>query len=153
VLLQQRRRALLHGAKVGVAAVLMAREYRALLDLSAEEVQQRAAIAPSRQEDAARIRRAYGAMADQVIAENATAMVTLDAPAFRSHLVKVWGDVLGIARLVPSPAQLTAWLEAVQGPTTPAELGVEPELVQLSLDNALFVRNRFTVLRLKRWLH
>jgi glycerol-1-phosphate dehydrogenase [NAD(P)+] len=153
VLLQQRRRALLHGAKVGVAAVLMAHEYRALLDLSAEEVQQRAASAPSGQEDAERIRLAYGAMADQVIAENAPAMVSLDAPAFRAHLVEVWGDVAAIARSVPSPAQLAAWLEAVQGPTTPAELGVEPELVQLSLDNALFVRNRFTVLRLKRWLH
>ncbi|SEB94843.1 sn-glycerol-1-phosphate dehydrogenase [Paenibacillus sp. GP183] len=153
VLLQQRRGALLHGAKVGVAAVLMAHEYRTLLDLSSEEVQQRAASAPSRQEDAERIRRAYGAMAEQVIAENAPAMVPLDAQAFRAHLVEAWGEVKAIAHSVPSPAQLTAWLEAVQGPTTPAELGVEPELVQLSLDDALFVRNRFTVLRLKRWLH
>jgi glycerol-1-phosphate dehydrogenase [NAD(P)+] len=153
VLLQQRRRALLHGAKVGVATVLMAQEYRALLNLSPGEVQRRIASAPTQQEDAQRIRLAYGAMADQVIAENKSAMtLELDAPAFQARLIESWGDVLSIARGIPTPAQLVAWLEAVQGPVTPAQLGVEPELVAQSLDNALFVRNRFTILRLKRWL-
>ncbi|KRE83837.1 hypothetical protein ASG89_12015 [Paenibacillus sp. Soil766] len=125
VLLQQRRRALLHGAKVGVATVLMAQRYQALLPLTADEAAARLAQgqAPSAQTDAERIRAAYGAMAEA-----------------------------SIARAVPPPEQLAAWLAAVQGPATPDQLGVEPALVEASLQDALFVRNRFTILRLQRLL-
>ncbi|GFZ81726.1 hypothetical protein GCM10008018_29240 [Paenibacillus marchantiophytorum] len=63
-----------------------------------------------------------------------------------------WGDVQAIARAVPAPEQLSAWLAAVQGPLTTDQLGVEPELVAASLQDALFVRNRFTILRLQRLL-
>ncbi|WP_244163375.1 sn-glycerol-1-phosphate dehydrogenase [Paenibacillus pectinilyticus] len=112
VLLQQRRRALLHGAKVGVATVLMA---------------------------------------EAIIAENASAM-GVDARALQVRIAARWGDVLDIARGVPAPEQLAAWLAAVQGPVTPDQLGVEPALVEASLQDALFVRNRFTILRLQRLL-
>ncbi|WP_144028259.1 sn-glycerol-1-phosphate dehydrogenase [Paenibacillus ferrarius] len=57
-----------------------------------------------------------------------------------------------IAQAVPASEQLSAWLEAVQGPVTTEQLGVEPELVEASLQDALFVRNRFTILRLLRLL-
>ncbi|MDR6554477.1 sn-glycerol-1-phosphate dehydrogenase [Paenibacillus qinlingensis] len=153
VLLQQRRRALLHGAKVGVATVLMAQRYQALLELTADEAAARLAqgLAPSAQTDAERIRAAYGAMAEAIIAENASAM-GVDARALGARIAKHWGDVQSIARAVPPPAQLAAWLAAVQGPVTPDQLGVEPALVEASLQDALFVRNRFTILRLQRLL-
>ena len=155
VLLQQRRRALLHGAKVGVATVLMAQRYQALLSITAGEAATRLAQSevPSRETDAARIRQAYGDMAEQVIAENFPADgQVLDARALKTRIVERWGDVLSIARAVPAPEQLSAWLEAVLGPVTPGQLCVEPELLEASLRDALFVRNRFTVLRLLRLL-
>jgi glycerol-1-phosphate dehydrogenase [NAD(P)+] len=153
VLLQQRRRALLHGAKVGVATVLMAQRYQALLDLTADEAAARLAQgqAPSAQTDAERIRAAYGAMAEAIIAENASAMGG-DARALQARIAACWGDVQSIARAVPPPEQLAAWLAAVQGPVAPDQLGVEPALVEASLQDALFVRNRFTILRLQRLL-
>jgi hypothetical protein len=36
--------------------------------------------------------------------------------------------------------------------SAPDQLGVEPSLVEASLQDALFVRNRFTILRLQRLL-
>lgn len=155
VLLQQRRRALLHGAKVGVATVMMAQRYAALAGITAEEAAARLAHsqAPSRQTDEQRIRGAYGAMAEQVIAENFPAMGgAVDAEALKARIASRWSDVQAIARAVPAPEQLSAWLGAVQGPLTPEQLGVEPELVEASLQDALFVRNRFTILRLMRLL-
>lgn len=155
VLLQQRRRALLHGAKVGVATVMMAQRYASLRDITAAEAAARLAQsqAPSRLADADRIRRAYGAMAEQVIAENFPADGgVVDSEALKARIAERWGDVQAIARAVPSPEQLTAWLGAAQGPVAPEQLGVEPELVEASLRDALFVRNRFTVLRLLRLL-
>lgn len=153
VLLQQRRRALLHGAKVGVATVLMAQRYQALLGLTASEAAARLAArqAPSAQTDAERIRAAYGAMAEAIIAENASAM-EVDARALQARIAAYWGDVQRIARMVPPPSLLAAWLAAVQGPVAPDQLGVEPALVEASLQDALFVRNRFTILRLQRLL-
>ncbi|CAN7338579.1 sn-glycerol-1-phosphate dehydrogenase [Paenibacillus sp. LjRoot56] len=153
VLLQQRRRALLHGAKVGVATVLMAQRYQALLAITADEAAARLAHgqAPSAQTDTERIRAAYGAMAEAIIAENASAMGG-DARALQARIAMHWGDVLSIARAVPPPEQLAAWLAAVQGPVAPDQLGVEPALVEASLQDALFVRNRFTILRLQRLL-
>ncbi len=153
VLLQQHRRALLHGAKVGVATVLMAQRYQALLTLTEGEAAARLAgrQAPSAQTDAESIRAAYGAMAEAIIAENASAM-GVDTCALQARIAATWGDVQRIARGVPAPSLLAAWLAAVQGPVTPDQLGVEPALVEASLQDALFVRNRFTILRLQRLL-
>jgi glycerol-1-phosphate dehydrogenase [NAD(P)+] len=155
VLLQQRRRALLHGAKVGVATVLMAQRYQALQELTADAAAARLAYGhvPSELTDADRIRQVYGDMAEMVIAENFPANGTaVDAQALKARIAEKWGDVQAIARAVPLPSQLIAWLEAVQGAVTPEQLGVEPELVEASLQDALFVRNRFTILRLQRLL-
>ncbi|MEB4798957.1 sn-glycerol-1-phosphate dehydrogenase, partial [Paenibacillus chondroitinus] len=146
---------LLHGAKVGVATVMMAQRYASLRDITAAEAAARLAQsqAPSRETDAERIRGAYGAMAEQVIAENFPADGgVVDSEALKARIAMRWGDVQAIARAVPAPEQLAAWLGAVQGPVAPEQLGVEPELVAASLRDALFVRNRFTVLRLLRLL-
>ncbi|OAS21902.1 hypothetical protein [Paenibacillus oryzisoli] len=67
--------------------------------------------------------------------------------ALQARIAMQWGDVQRIARAVPPPEQLAAWLAAVQGPVAPDQLGVEP-----ALQDALFVRNRFTILRLQRLL-
>ncbi|UJF34568.1 sn-glycerol-1-phosphate dehydrogenase [Paenibacillus hexagrammi] len=155
VLLQQRRRALLHGAKVGVATLLMAQRYQALLSVTPGEAAERLAngAVPGRESDAQRIRLAYGDMAEQVIAENFPADgPVLDARGLKARIAEQWGDVLDIARAVPAPEQLRQWLSEVQGPVTADQLGVEPELVEASLRDALFVRARFTILRLQRLL-
>ncbi|TDG00516.1 sn-glycerol-1-phosphate dehydrogenase [Paenibacillus piri] len=161
--IQERRRALLHGAKVGAAAVKMAELYEAVAALSPEAAA--AAIAarqasgdvltPARMRE--QIRAGYGSIADQVLAENglsgdAGAAEPQELQELPQRIIERWDAVRAVCGSVPPPAQLAEALRRVGGPTTAAELGVEPELLQDSLRYAMYVRNRYTIIRLHQWL-
>ncbi|WP_248930330.1 sn-glycerol-1-phosphate dehydrogenase [Paenibacillus hamazuiensis] len=154
--LREKRRALLHGAKVGVAAVLMAERYARLAAMSRDEALERLRTKPQpdRAHDERLIRAAYGAIAPQVIAENFPAAAGAAAPtddgSFAQRLAERWDAVMAIAGRVPSPERMAAWLTQAGGHARPEELGIAPDLLAESLENAIFVRNRFTVLRLMR---
>jgi glycerol-1-phosphate dehydrogenase [NAD(P)+] len=150
--LQEGRRAELHGAKVGVACVLMARLYASVASMSEDDAIARLerSARPSRAEEAARIRGAFGSIAPQVLRENGlegdavTPSVSLTADG--------WAQVRRIAASVPAPERLAGWLRDVGAPATPADIGLPNALVQESLKSAMYVRNRFTVMRLARLL-
>jgi glycerol-1-phosphate dehydrogenase [NAD(P)+] len=154
--IQEERTALLHGAKVGVACLLMSSLYTKLIKLDpkdAEALIQRIE-APTEDEDRAAIHAAYGAIAEQVTAENfpdgksqSSSQVQL-----KQTMLKYWSEIVDIAKQVPSPLQLSEWLAQAGGPVTTEQLGVEQNLVEESLRNAMFVRNRYTIMRLNRWL-
>lgn len=155
--IEQGRRALLHGAKVGAATVMMAGTYARLARMTSAEAVSAisAGHSPDAEEDRETIRRAYGAIADQVIRENGldgeaenTAAQTLAV----EQLKRSWDAVRHIASGVPSPGQLASWLAQVGGPSAPEALGLDPGLVEQSLSSAMFVRNRYTVMRLARRL-
>jgi glycerol-1-phosphate dehydrogenase [NAD(P)+] len=154
--IEEKRKALLHGAKVGVACLLMSSLYTGLKKLdakSAEALIQRAEE-PSAEADQAAIHAAYGAIADQVIAENfpsGKALSTSQAE-LKHTVLERWAEIVEIAVKVPSPMQLSEWLAQAGGPITAEQLGVEQDLVEESLRNAMFVRNRYTIMRLNRWL-
>lgn len=154
--IQEKRKALLHGAKVGVAAVIMAEKYASIRDIAQDEVQVlvNRGEKPTDQNDRQAIEQAYGAIAPQVLQENfphGAASRDL-ADNFGEKIVELWQDIVRVARHVPTPAQLSQWLSSVGGPTAPEQLGISPQLVKESLRCALFVRNRFTILRLRRWI-
>ncbi|MDF2958754.1 MAG: 3-dehydroquinate synthase [Paenibacillus sp.] len=161
--IQERRRALLHGAKVGVAAVQMAGLYGAAAALSKKEAAARVAarqargdvLTPERMRE--QIRAGYGSIADQVLAENGLADGTAGAgPAelqeLPQRIIGRWEAIRAVCASVPSPERLSDALRLVGGPTTAAELGVEPGLLQDSLQYAMYVRNRYTIIRLHQWL-
>ncbi|MCZ8519281.1 MULTISPECIES: sn-glycerol-1-phosphate dehydrogenase [Paenibacillus] len=160
--LQARRRALLHGAKVGAAAVRMAGLYAQAAELDAETVRTAALrrlcdpvfLSPAEAEAA--IAQAYGPLADQVRAENAAELEPASREALLrglgERLASRWDAVQAVCRSVPAPEQLADWLGRAGGPVTEAELGVEPELVEQSLRYAKYVRSRYTILRLQEWL-
>ncbi|GAA4836639.1 sn-glycerol-1-phosphate dehydrogenase [Paenibacillus vulneris] len=158
--IQERRRALLHGAKVGVAAVKMAALYESAAALTQEAAAEAIAArkarggVPTPERMAAQIRQGYGSIADQVLAENG-----LGAGADSSwdhelpeRIIERWDAIRGICRSVPSAAALAQWLQQAGGPTTIEELGVEEKLLQESLHYAMYVRNRYTIMRLGQWL-
>ncbi|OXM86603.1 sn-glycerol-1-phosphate dehydrogenase [Paenibacillus rigui] len=161
--LQQKRRALLHGAKVGVAAVQMAARYAQAAALSAAEAA--AAIAgcqargetPTPARARAAIEAGYGVIADQVLAENGLAAGAPDPSAaeldaLAERIAERWEAIRSVCICVPAPDVLAGLLQRVGGPATVAELGVEPELLEDSLQYAMYVRNRYTILRLGQWL-
>jgi glycerol-1-phosphate dehydrogenase [NAD(P)+] len=153
--IQEERKALLHGAKVGVASILMASLFEALrIDTEQVKALLAAALAPNETSDRKAIIAAYGAIADQVITENYPPGTnnTIDPAQFKQTILSQWPVILHIIEQIPPPLQFSLWLEHAGGPITSKQLGVEPDLVNESLNNAMFVRNRFTIMRLNRWL-
>jgi glycerol-1-phosphate dehydrogenase [NAD(P)+] len=154
--IKERKPALLHGAKVGVATVLMAERYRKLAAMSKEEALTSLSTKPEPTQamDEQLIREAYGDIAEQVIEENFPGgKPSAESGADMGKLLaQHWEEISQVARQVPAPEQLAAWLKQSGGPATADELGVNPNLVRLSLSTAMFVRSRYSILRLSRLL-
>ena len=152
ILLQQGRAAALHGAKVGVGTVLMARSYRRLLDLSADDVRARLERTRPAQadEERIRIRAGYGPLAEQVIAEHAEALEMLPVltKRMRTRLADRWEQVQAIAADVPRPEEIVKQLRTVGAPTDPADLGFTALETDDALRYAHYMRSRLTV----RWV-
>lgn len=163
--IQERRRALLHGAKVGVAAVRMAALYESAAALTREAAAQAIAArqargdAPAVARMRAQIAAGYGSLAEQVLRENGLGPASADGSAAEAlhrdlprRIVERWDDIRSVCRSVPSPRELAASLRRAGGLTTVEELGVERELLDESMRYAMYVRNRYTILRLAQWL-
>jgi glycerol-1-phosphate dehydrogenase [NAD(P)+] len=148
--LRQGRAALLHGAKVGVAAALMADQYAALRAVPAGEVKERLerGAGLSRQQQIERIQAEYGAGAANLLDEQAPLLEL--SPAQMDRIAVHWPEVQAIAASVPAAADIRGWLAAARAPTTPAELGLAPDEVASALALAHYLRPRFTVLKLMR---
>lgn len=159
--LREKRRAQLHGAKVGVACVRMAELYRRIREMPPEEAASRLRHyePPTQEEEIARIRRAFGSIWPEVVKENFPAG-TAGAPSVAAgcsdptarDVERNWPGIVDIAESVPTPSQLADWLRQAGGPVSTEQLGIEDGLVQESLASAFYVRNRYTVLRLNRML-
>lgn len=145
--------ALLHGAKVGVGAVLMARAYARLRALSRNEAAARLAATPEPATEAEHdaIRRGYGPIADEVM--NAQGDLLPLAPGRRARLqadiLAHWKDIQAIAAGVPAPETLAGLLHAAGAPVSPAELGLTAAEVDDGLRYGHYIRDRFTVRRLE----
>jgi len=148
-LLQENRPALLHGAKVGLGTIFAAGRYEIVRSLGQEDIVQRLANAnlPDRDAEITRIRRVYGALADEVIAVQRPflEMSASDFEALKRRTIDNWDKVLEIAATVPPAQKIAGLLEQVGGPTTPQQPGLSEEETQAALNHAHYLRARFTV--------
>jgi glycerol-1-phosphate dehydrogenase [NAD(P)+] len=155
-LLREGRPAILHGAKVGVATVLVAGLYDRIRQLSRAEVADllEASVWPTRAEEMARIAAAYGDLASEV-AVGQEAFLALDAARVEQLKRKIlahWEEIQTIAAQVPSAETIAALLAAVGGPTTAADLGFDEAERELAIANGHYLRDRFTARKLVRVL-
>jgi len=156
LLLREGRPAILHGAKVGVATVMMAELYAQVCSLSRDEVADRleASVLPDRAAELSAIQAAFGAEADAV-ARAHTAFLDMTPTtynAIKRRVLAHWDDIQAIAAQVPPPAEVARLLAVTGGPTTPAELGLSDAEATLALDSGHYLRNRFTIRKLARML-
>ena len=155
-LLREHRRAILHGAKVGVATVLMAGLYDSIKRLSCADVAKRLAgcAPPARLPESQRIRDAYGPIADQVIAEQAPFLNLADQPFenLKQRILENWAGIQDIAASVPPAGELAGLLDQVGGPVEAAALGLQNGEAELGMQVGHYFRNRFTVVKLGRML-
>ncbi|NJN84200.1 MAG: sn-glycerol-1-phosphate dehydrogenase [Caldilineaceae bacterium] len=155
-LLNEGRPAILHGAKVGVATVEIARQYERLLRLSRSELSDllETATRPDREQEVAAIRAVFGPMAPAIIQEQRP-FLDMDDGAFdalKERILTHWSDIQKIASQVPSASALTALLETVGGPVDVAGLGLTDAELTLAEQNGHYLRERFTVRKLMRVL-
>jgi glycerol-1-phosphate dehydrogenase [NAD(P)+] len=156
-LLQEKRPAILHGAKVGLASIYCAQWYAAMQDLSLDEVASR--LADARLQDPeqviADIHAVYGSIAEILISAQAEfiCMSPENFDALKSRILACWDQVLAIARNVPSPAQVEEWLHRAGGPASGAEIGLSDEEVILGLEYGHYLRKRFTINKLRKLLN
>jgi glycerol-1-phosphate dehydrogenase [NAD(P)+] len=155
-LLREKRPAVLHGAKVGAASILVAKYYEKIRQLSQEQASQllKASSLPDREQEIRRIRSAYPDVADAVIAQQAPFldMSEVDYDQLKRRIIDHWGEVLDIAAMVP-PAQAVAdLLRQVGGPVDFKALGFADQEVSLALEYGHYYRNRFTAIKLCYYL-
>lgn len=155
-LLWEGRPAQLHGAKVGVATVLVASLYDQIKQLSRVQAAERMAHVrmPERAVEVQIIRQVYGPIADAIIAEQST-FLNMDTDAYASLQQRVldnWDAIQEIAATVPPSEQIEGMLAAVGAPTRPNMLGLNDQEVEMAICCSHYLRNRFTVARLARLL-
>jgi glycerol-1-phosphate dehydrogenase [NAD(P)+] len=153
-LLRENRPAILHGAKVAVACLLVAGYYEKVRKLTKQEVETRLAKSrlPDREQETKRIQAAYGPIADQVMKQQAPflEMTEQSYDLLKFKIIEHWEGILEIASSVPAPGDLAALLRQVGGAAGGRELGLSDEEVAAALDYSHYFRNRFTVLKLGR---
>lgn len=155
-LVREGRRPVLHGAKTGMATVIVARYYQQIGQMSRAEAARRLAASArsDRQTEIERIRHAYGALTDALTVEQAPFLDWSEADYARlqQRILDRWPQVQAIAAEVPSPAALTDLLERAGGTADPRALGLGDEEMALAEVYGHYVRNRFTAMKLSRVL-
>ncbi|MFP4432332.1 MAG: sn-glycerol-1-phosphate dehydrogenase [Spirochaetaceae bacterium] len=139
----------LHGAMVGYATQIAAALYHHLL--SVDPGTQPLEVA----DDEARIREGYPEeVAAQLVRDQKPFLSLTDAARreLRRRIADRWNSVLEIAGKVPAPAEVRRSLGTAGAPRRAEELGLAEDAVSRALKYAHYLRNRFTVLKLYRFL-
>ncbi|MHB0855954.1 MAG: sn-glycerol-1-phosphate dehydrogenase [Anaerolineae bacterium] len=146
------REPLLHGLKVGLGTRCMARLYDRLrgVEVDSIDVARLVAVRPSRDAWMDGVRRAFGPLAEEVIAENGEDDWQTGAVEARLMRIRAaWQEAIQPALAsVPSLNQIDAWSAQAGADFSPAGLRVEPALVREAVVHAKEIRTRYTALRL-----
>ncbi len=155
-LVREGRKPVLHGAKTGMATVIVARYYQQMREMSHAEAAQRLAAStrPDRTQEIQRIRLAYGDLTDSVVAEQAPFLNWSEGEydRLKARILDRWAEVQAVAAQVPAPAVLADLLQRAGGTADPAALGLGAEEMALAEEYGHYVRNRFTAMKLSRVL-
>jgi glycerol-1-phosphate dehydrogenase [NAD(P)+] len=155
-LIWENRPAVLHGAKVGLATLGVAKRYEQIAQLTRQQAADRlrASVPPDRTQEVERIRTAYPPIADQIVAEQAP-FLNLAGHAYnqlKEKITEQWDKIQDIAAAVPPSDDLASLFRTVGGATEPAGLGLGEAELALALEVSHYLRNHFTVLKLNRIL-
>jgi glycerol-1-phosphate dehydrogenase [NAD(P)+] len=155
-LLREGRPAVLHGAKVGVATVLVAGLYDRVRSLSRDQVADllEASNLPDKAEELEIIGRAYGGEADEVSRDQGRFLdLTEDLyDALKLRILDNWDAIQAIAAQVPPAEEVARLLETAGGPSRVEQIGISEEEQGMAIADAHYLRDRFTVRKLTRVL-
>lgn len=154
-LLEEGRPAVLHGAKVGMSAVVVARLYEELRGIAGKEALKllEDAVSPDRAQEETKIRQAYPKIADKLIPEQAPFLALSEQgwDQLKQRIANHWDEIQAIANQVPSSTHLAALLRQAGAAVEPVELELSNAEVYEALQISHYLRNRFTICKLK-WI-
>ncbi len=132
----------MHGQCVGVGTYLCAREYHRM----AEKTPKARPYAPL---DPAWVREKFGPLADGIFKENENdVLATFDPQSIVDH----WEEIRAIIAGIPSAGELAGLYQAIGAKYLPEDIGIDPALTDEMLDISAAIRNRLTLVRMRRVL-
>ncbi len=142
-LLHEGRPAILHGAKVGVATVLVAGLYDRVRSLSRAEVADllEAATLPDRAQELEIIRAAYGSEADEVSRDQARFLdlTASEYDALKQRILDNWVAVQAIAAQVPPAHEVAQLLATAGGPSRVDQIGISTAERDMAIADAHYL--------------
>ena len=136
----------LHGEKAGVGAVLAAGEYRRLAGI--EDIGDR--LRPYRPAAEQEIEAIYGQkLAQAIIRENREDCLAGVTPEL---LAEKWPEVRAVAAKLPEEGEISAILSRLGAKRSLEDIGVPDGRKELLLDWSPLVRNRLTLMRVRRMI-
>lgn len=141
-----------HGAKVGIATPVIASVYKKLMDMDEAQIKAMAdaytPISPSVRRQ--RIADAFGPLTDEVIAESSSVWLSEDAQKQRAqHIAARWPAIRDALRpSVLEPEEIKHLLASAGAAYSAEHINVDAGLLRQTLLNAMYIRTRYTILRL-----
>ncbi|MCC6614967.1 MAG: sn-glycerol-1-phosphate dehydrogenase [Anaerolineae bacterium] len=152
VRLWEGRESMLHGAQVGYALTLVARQYERVRAIDRAELMNRleAATLPDRATEIANIRAGYREMSPKILIEQAPFLdlTEADYDNLKHKIADNWDEIQSVAETVPEPSVIIDALRKAGGPADYEALGLDADEVTNGLHNGHYLRNRFTVAKL-----
>jgi glycerol-1-phosphate dehydrogenase [NAD(P)+] len=154
---RQRRPAVFHGSKVGLASIWISKYYQLILGISKDKARTMLSSNPQLdpQIEIQKIKDGYGELIAPAIIKTQKAHLVLTPDNYRSlgdRIIEKWDDIQAIAREVPGPDRLTELLLRVGGAAQPADIGLTDTDIRHAMDYAQYVRKAFTVLNICQML-
>jgi len=156
-LLRENRPAILHGSKVGLASIYIARIYEMIRKTSKIEAIEKLNNTPKfdPDEEIQKIISGYGEKVSGQIIKIQHEHLQRTEEEYRSLKEKIvdnWETIQDIAAEVPPEAEIISLLKSISGATQPEEIGLNNADVRDAFDYAQYVRGMFTVLNLIQML-
>lgn len=156
LLLQQGRPAVLHGAKVGIGAILIAKRWEQIRRLNRADVERRLTSAQmlNSQKEKDIIKSAYPVNSEAIFSGQ-SAYLSMSEEEFarlKKNILGNWVAISKIASAVPAPEIILSLLKNVSAPTRVEEIGMDSQDESNALRYAHYLRSQFTVSKLGRLL-
>lgn len=136
----------LHGEKVGVGTILASAEYHRLAEI--ENIAPR--VVPYAPIDQEKLRAFWGeALYPIVKRENEADCLAGVTP---EDILRAWPEIRSIAAQIPAPEEVERLLMDLGAKHTLPDIGVDPAKRSLILDESPLIRNRLTLMRMRRMI-
>ena len=133
----------MHGQCVGVGTYLCAKEYHRLASLPTPKAK------PFQPLTREWVEEKFGPLADGIMKENANDVLGTFDP---QNIVDNWEGVKAIIAEIPPAEELAALYEKIGALYKPEDIGIDPALSEDMLSVSAAIRNRLTLIRMRRVL-